>query len=230
MSKIKEMKIEDRPREKLLAKGVEALSDAELLAILISSGTRNKSALEIANEAIVSYGGIDNIFKKSYYDLSKIEGISKVKAIQLLTVRELFVRISNNALKKEDKKLVFNGGIDVYNYMHLRFETLLKEQLIVLYLNIKNVLIGEEIISVGSDDKTVNNNKYICKMAVEKYAKKILVCHNHLSGNSSPSLADIASFVSLKNALSYMQIKLIDHVIIGKNEYYSIKDERKYYI
>lgn len=228
--KIKDIPLDERPREKLLSKGVESLSDSELLAIIISSGTKSKSAIEIANDLIIKYGGIDNLFKQNFYELTNIHGISKVKAITMLTIRELYVRISIKSLSRNSSKIQFNGPLDVYNYIHYRYETQLNERQTVFFLNNKNCLISEDIISIGNDTKALNNNRLICKMAIEKYAKKVIITHNHLSGNCNPSIEDIASFISLKNALSFVQVKLIDHIVIGNNEYYSIDKEQKYVI
>ena len=112
--------------------------------------------------------------------------------------------------------------------MYLKFASLINEQLCVLYLNNQNIIIYEEVISIGNDVSTINNNKKICKTCIEKYAKKIIVTHNHPSGNSSPSLDDINAYFSLSNALKYIEVKLLDHVIIGNKEYYSLKDESKF--
>ena len=125
-------------------------------------------------------------------------------------------------------KLKLTCGLDVYNYINHNFNNAFQERLIVFYLNSKNIVIHEQILSIGDDSMTIMNNKLICKMAIEKYAKKVIICHNHLSGNSSPSLADISSNISLISALKIIQVKLIDNLIIGKNEYYSLIDENKY--
>lgn len=225
---IKDLPLLDRPREKALNYGVKSLSDNELLAILIQSGTKNKTAIELSIELICFYKGLNGVFDSSLYELCKINGISKVKALQILAVKELFLRYSRNNLVDIQSNLKMSCALDVYNYLHYKIESLLQEQLVVLYLNVKNIIIYEEIISIGNDTMSVNNNKLICKNAIEKYAKKVIICHNHPSGNSSPSLEDITTYFSLKSALKYLQINLLDHIIIGKNEYYSIANESKY--
>lgn len=227
MGKIELIPKYNRPREKAYLNGVDSLSDGELLAIIIQSGTKNKSAIDISNELISAYNGIENIFKLTSYELCRHDGISKVKAIQIEAIKEIFIRI-NKKSQHINQQLKLSSGLDVYNYLSLNYEKALQEKLIVLYLNSKNIVIYEQILSVGNDSMAVTNNKLICKTAIEKYAKKVIVCHNHLSGNSSPSIEDITSNMSLKSALHYIQVKLLDNLIIGHNEYYSLIDEAKY--
>lgn len=227
MGKIDLIPIYNRPREKAYINGVNSLSDNELLAIIIQSGTKNKSAIDISNELISKFNGIENVLNLSSYELCQFEGINKVKAIKIEAIKEIYLRISK---KKQhvNEKLKLSSGLDVYNYLTLYYEKALQEKLIVFYLNGKNIVLFEQILSVGNDSMAVTNNKLICKTAIEKYAKKVIVCHNHLSGNSSPSIEDITSNISLKSALHYIQVKLLDNLIIGYGEYYSLIDEIKY--
>lgn len=228
MGTIKDLPLLDRPREKALSYGITSLSDCELLALLIQSGTKNQSAIEIATKLISDANGLNNVFQLSFYNLCQEKGINKIKAIQILAVSELFKRITKNNFLNEKQNIELSSPYDVYKYLHLQMENLLQETLVVLYLNVKNKLLFEEVVSIGDDTMTVNNNKIICRNAIEKYAKKILVCHNHPTGNSSPSLTDMTSFLSLKSALKYIQVTLLDHIIIGKNEFYSLAQEKKY--
>ena len=227
MAIIKQLPLQERPREKAIKNGVESLSDYELLAIILQSGCKDKSALQLAMELIISFKGLYNVFNTSIYELNKINGINNVKAIQLKAIKELFVRFSmNNIIVNESIKL--SSGYDVYNYANLKYNNKFQEKLVVFYLNIKNIIIFEQVISIGDDSHSINNNKLICKNALEKYAKKVIVCHNHPSGNASPSLDDINSYFSLKSALSLIQVKLLDHIIIGNNQFYSLIDERMF--
>lgn len=228
MGKIKDLPMSDRPREKALAEGVDKLSDSELLAIILGSGCKNKSALELSMEMICMFKGLANIFQSNTYELNKCNGISNVKALRILAISELFVRIHKSKETIAFEKIKICCALDVYNYMYLKFASLINEQLCVLYLNNQNIIIYEEVISIGNDVSTINNNKQICKTCVEKYAKKIIVTHNHPSGNASPSLDDVNAYFCLFNALKYIDVKLLDHVIIGNKEYYSLKDEKKF--
>ena len=228
MSKLKSLPVSDRPQEKAIKYGVSCLSDCELLALLLRSGYKDMSVLELSLKMICEFKGLANVINSSYYQLTKCKGISKVKALQLNVIKEIIVRINS---KREDvafKDIKLSNALDVYNYLHLKIESLFQERLIVLYLNNKNIVLFEEVISIGDETSTILNNKLICKNAIEKYAKKVIIAHNHPSGNSSPSLSDMQSFFQLKSALSLIQVKLLDHIIFGKNEYYSIFDERKY--
>ena len=227
MGKISQLPVLDRPREKAYKYGVSSLSDYELLAIIISSGCKDKSALEISMDLILSFNGINNLFNTSFDKLIKCEGISKVKALTILVIKELFVRFSQSRLLTDDN-IKLSSANDVYNYSILKYYDLNAEKVVVYYLNNKNIIIFEQVLSIGDETSSIVNNKLICKTAIEKYAKKVILSHNHPSGNSSPSLDDIASFISLKKALEIINVKLLDHVILGKNEYYSILDERKF--
>ncbi len=228
MGTIKDLPIIERPREKAIKYGIETLSDSELLAILIQSGTKEKTALELAMELICSFQGISNVFKASLYELNQIKGINQVKALQIIAINELFLRTLKNNLFYEKEKMILSSPSDVYHYLSYKMEPLLQEMLVVVYLNVKNVVLYEEVLTIGNDTMGVTNNKLICKHSIEKYAKKVIICHNHPSGDCMPSLEDIATYYSLHSALKYIQVRLLDHIVIGKKEYYSICNETKY--
>lgn len=225
MSPIKNLPIQERPREKALKNGVESLSDAELLAIIISSGCKNKSAIQLAMEMIIKHEGLYNVFNSSLYELIKFSGIDKIKAIKLLTIKELFVRFLQSS-SSINQNIKISSGLDIYNYYHLKFLNSLQEKIIVFYLNNQNIVIYEQVLSIGDDTSSIISFKLICKMALEKYAKKVILCHNHPSGKAFPSIEDISTFYELKKALSLIQVKLLDHVILGNNEFYSIVDKQ----
>lgn len=224
MAIIKKLPLQDRPREKAIKNGIESLSDYELLAIILQSGCKDKSALQLAMELIICFKGLYNVFNTSIYELNKISGINNVKAIQIKTIKELFVRFTQTNINSTEL-VKLSSGYDVYNYASLKYNNYLQEKLVVFFLNIKNVIIHEQVISIGNDSCSINNNKLICKIALEKYAKKVIVCHNHPSGNAFPSLDDISSCISLKSALNLIQVKLVDNIILGNNQFYSLIDE-----
>ena len=217
-----------RPREKGYRIGVENLSDIELLAILIQSGTKEKSAIQIAEELLNNYKNINGVLNLSLEQLLLIKGINKVKAIQLKAVKELFVRYSND--KCYNDEIYFYNTIDVFNYVQLKINNSFQEKVMVFYLNMKNKLIFEQTISIGDDVYSLMNNKLICKIAIEKYARKIIICHNHPSGKTEPSTDDITSFFNLKEALQLFNIKLLDSLIICNNRFYSINNEKEYIV
>ena len=217
-----------RPREKGYRIGVENLSDTELLAILIQSGTKEKSAIQIAEDLLNDYKSIYGVLNLSFEQLLTIRGISKVKAIQLKTVKELFVRYCNDNFFTNE--IIFNNTIDVFNFVKFKINNVFQERVIVLYMNMKNKLLFEQIISIGDDNASLLNNKLICKMAIEKYAKKIIICHNHPSDKTDPSIDDINSYFNLKDSLKLFDIKLLDSLIICNNKFYSINNEKEYIV
>ena len=212
MGKIKNLPIDERPREKALQYGIDKLSDNELLALLISKGTKNKSALEIAMELILVHQGIEGVFKASIYELLKEEGINKVKALEIKAIYELFLRFNKKKDILINEGMYINSTIDVYNYLYKFFVNKNNEAIVVLYLNLKNKVIHEEVISIGDESHTLNNNKLICKRAIEY---------------STPSFDDVKTFLDLKKALSYINVKLVDQVIFGKKECYSHASDKK---
>ena len=226
MGRIADIPINNRPREKAYRLGIKTLTDEELLAVIIQSGTKNYSALDIAHNLLDTFLSVSNILSTSDYQLSKCKGISKVKSIQLMAIKELFVRAYNDKLSVN--KLVFNSIVDVYNYAKLKVIDSYQEKILVLYLNIKNVLIYEQILSLGDEDSVILDRKLICKIAIEKYARKVIIIHNHPSNNVEPSLEDITSFHMLKEALNLIDIKLIDSIILSTNSFYSIHNKLEY--
>ena len=226
MGKISQIPIHSRPREKAYRYGIKSLSDVELLAIIIQSGTKKYSALDISNMLIDKFKGVSNVLSSNEYSLMKFEGISKVKATQILAIKELFVRYSNDSFI--NNTLIFNSILDVYNYVNIKINNKTQEILLVLYLNQKNKLIYEEISSIGDEKSAIVNIKLICKTTIEKYASKVIIIHNHPSGNTTPSKEDINSFTMLKDGLSLIGCKLLDSIILGLNSFYSIANMSEY--
>ena len=144
MSKIKDIPINNRPREKAYRLGIKSLNDAELLAIIIQSGTKEVSALDIANNLLDRFSSITNIISSTDYQLSQCEGISKVKSLQLMAIKELIIRANNDKLSNQ--KIIFNSVIEVYNYVNYKILDKYQEKIMVLYLNIKNVLIYGRLV------------------------------------------------------------------------------------
>lgn len=226
MGKIKDIPLNNRPREKAYRLGIKSLSDAELLAVIIQSGTKTHSALDIANNLLDKFSSILNIISSTEYQLSQCNGISKVKSLQLLAIKELIVRCNNDKLSNQ--KIVFNSIVDVYNYANLKILDKYQEKIIVLYLNIKNTLIYEQLLSLGNECSAILDKKLICKTVIEKYARKVIVIHNHPSESLSPSNEDLSSFYFLKESLEIIDCKLIDSIIITKGGFYSINNGVEY--
>lgn len=220
-SSIKNIPNNERPREKAIKNGISCLSDSELLAVILGTGSKTKNVMELSINLIVNNKGLANIFKCSLNELKKFDGINDAKALKLLAIKELIIRL--NLTQIETSQLnTFQSTNDVYNYVKLKYNEQKKEKVLAFYLNNQNSLIFEELITLGTDEMSLNDNKHICQTAINKNAKKVVVTHNHPSGNPCPSLEDYDSFYTLKNALKLIQVKLLDHLIIGEGKYFSL--------
>ncbi len=220
---IKNWAVEDRPREKLLSKGIHVLSDTELIAILIGSGSRENSAVELARKILNSVNNnLHELGKLSVSDLQEIKGIGKAKAISVLAALELGKR---RKLEDVIQKHKITGSKDVYEFFYPLLVDLPHEEFWVLILNRSNSIIDKYKISQGGIAGTVIDVRLILKRAINKLASSIILCHNHPSGNLSPSEADIKITKKLNDASQLVDIKVLDHIIIGGNSYYSFLDE-----
>ncbi len=222
---IKNWAVEDRPREKLLKKGVENLSDAEIIAILIGSGTRNKSALELSRQLLFSFSNnLVELGKMTIEDLTKIKGIGNAKAIVILAALELGRR---RKYSDPVQKIQISSSKDSFRIFQPLLGDLPHEEFWIMLLNRSNRLIENVCISKGGTSGTVIDTKIILNKALSRLASAIIVCHNHPSGNTRPSQADIRITEKLKSAASTMDINLLDHIIIADTQYYSFSDEGK---
>lgn len=220
---IKQWAEEDRPREKLALKGPSALSNAELLAILIATGTRDESAVDLAMKILAASGNNLNLLgKKSLFDLKKQKGIGEAKAITIMAAMELGRR-----RRHEDARTITQVmcSRDAFEYLQPRVADLHAEQFWLLCLNRSNAVIDLSHISTGGVASTVVDVKIIMKRCVELLATSIIVCHNHPSGNTKASKEDVAITKKIKEAASFFDITLIDHLIISDNSYLSLADE-----
>jgi DNA repair protein RadC len=220
---IKEWAVEDRPREKLLAKGIQSLSNSELIAILIGSGTKNRSAVELARTILSNANNdIDQLGRFNVSDFMKIKGIGKAKAIAVVSALELGRRrkISESA----DRMKVTSSG-DAYEVLYQYMADLTHEEFWILLLNRSNKIIEKRKISQGGIAGTITDIRMILKSAIEALASSIILCHNHPSGNLQPSEADIQITRKLKESSTIMDINLLDHIIIAGKQYYSFADE-----
>jgi len=219
---IKQWAVEDRPREKLLVKGITSLSDAELLAILLSTGTRNLSAVDLAKQIMAS---VDNnlhlLGKQSVNDLKKINGIGEAKAITIIAALELGKRRKKPEL---ERKKIDNSHV-VFDIFQPLLGDLPHEEFWVLYLNRSNGIIDKEKISLGGTAGTVIDVKIILKHGIEKLASSVVLVHNHPSGNIHPSDNDKSITSKIKEAGKLMDIATLDHIIIGDTKYFSFADE-----
>ncbi len=219
---IKNWAVDDRPREKLLTKGASVLSDSELLAILINNGHKEKSAVELAKE-ILKLGGdnLNELGKLSLKELQKIKGIGEAKAITIAAALELGRR-RHASLALE--KTVIKTSADIAQYLRAIIKDFSYEVFAVLFLNKANKINHFEIISRGGLTGTVADPRVIFKIALEQEATSIVLCHNHPSGNLRPSKADEELTQKIKTAAKYLDILVMDHLIVSEDGYYSFSD------
>ena len=220
--KITEWAEEDRPREKLLKKGVFSLSDAELLAILISSGTRELSAVDLSRELLkLVNNNLVTLGKLSVEEISSIRGIGSAKAVTIVAAMELGRR-RQSAESPLDKQIKMSS--DVFDIFQPMLADLSYEEFWAVFLSRANRVIGKMKISQGGVSGTVTDVRLVMKKAVESLSSGIIICHNHPSGNITPSDADKKITKKIKEAASFFDIQLLDHVIIAGKNYYSFAD------
>jgi DNA repair protein RadC len=220
---IKNWAIDDRPREKLLAKGAAVLSNSELLAILLNSGSKNKSAVELAMEILkLGHDNLNELGKLSLNDFKKVKGIGQAKSIIIAAALELGRRRhASSALEKT----VVKSSKEIAQYLQATLKDFSYEVFAVIFLNRANKINHFEIISKGGITGTVADPRVILKKALEEDATSIVLCHNHPSGNLRPSRADEELTKKIKEAAGYFDIKIIDHIIVSEDGFYSFADD-----
>ncbi len=214
---------DDRPREKLLRRGAAALSDAELVAILIGSGSRNETAVDLARRILGSVEhDVNMLGRQSIKQLVQFKGMGEAKAISIVAAMELGRRRLITDIK--EKPLV-SSSKDAYNAIASMISDLPHEEFWMLLLNRANKIIGRERISSGGIAGTVVDSKIVFKKAIDQLACGIILCHNHPSGSLRPSDADIDLTRKLKIAGQSLDVAVLDHLIISSTGYYSFADE-----
>ena len=217
--KIKDLPEQNRPRERFLKHGPETLSDAELFAIILRTGTIDENVIDMSNRLIAEYG-LDKLFECSLRELQKIKGIGPSKAMQILAMSELGKRY--NQSKTPLKKI--SCAEDVFNYFHERLKDKKEEHFYILMLNTQNYIIGEHLVSKGILDASIIHPREIFKPAIKNSASKIILVHNHPSGNPNPSGEDYEIINKLMKNGEELGIKVVDSVIVGRSNYCSWKD------
>jgi DNA repair protein RadC len=220
---IKTWSKDDRPREKLLSKTSKGLSDSELLAILLGNGTRNKSAVDLAKELLqLAKNNLNELAKLSVKELMKIKGIGEAKAITIAAALELGRRRQTSGLLQ---KTIITNSTDVASYLQVLLKDYRQEVFAVVFLNRANKINHFEIVSEGGITGTVADPRIILKKALDEHAVSLILCHNHPSGNLKPSVADQELTLKIKEAARYFDIKVMDHVIVSDEGYFSFADE-----
>jgi DNA repair protein RadC len=214
--KIKDLPEQNRPRERFLKYGPENLSDSELFAIILRTGTLGENVVDMANRLIKEYG-LDKLFECSLNELQKIKGIGPDKAMQILSMAELGKRY--NESKKEIIKITC--AKDVFDYFNEKMKNKQQEEFWVLLLNTQNKIIKAELVTKGILDSAIIHPREVFKSAIRNSSSKIILVHNHPSGNPNPSKEDLDITEKLAEAGRCLDIKVLDHVIIGSEEWWS---------
>ena len=230
---IKNLPASERPYEKFLSLGASGLSDADLLAIIIKTGTRDKTVIDIAQDILSGrHGNLLNLYEMSYEELLSIPGIGQIKAIQLKAIAELSLRIAKT---KKVQSIRMNNPQTIADYYMEQMRHLTNEVVICAYFDVKSRFLGDKFISkgslsssvvdVGSTMAPVHPREVFCQ-AVKKSAAAVIFVHNHPSGDCTPSRNDIAVTDRLIEGSGIFSIELCDHIIIGDNEYYSFYENK----
>ncbi len=210
---------ESRPRERFLNFGAASLSSAELLAIILRSGTKNLNIIDTCNEIIARFG-LEKLADTTLAELQEIKGVGEAKAMQIKAVFELNNRM-HFSLNKNKR---IQAARDVYEYMSGRIPDEMKEHLFVLHLNTKNQIIKSELVAVGTLNASLIHPREVFKSAIRESSNAIILVHNHPSGDVEPSNADRQVTELLKKASAIIQIDLLDHIIIGKTGWFSFRE------
>ena len=218
--RIKDIAKENRPRERLEKNGAHVLSDAELLAIIFKTGNKQENAVEMSDRLISKYG-IGKLNELSLKELQEIDGIGPAKSMQ---IKALFEFNKRHNLAKRDGKPI-RGAKDVFEYASQRLIASKQENFMILHLNSKNRVIKDEIISLGTLTASIIHPREVFRSAIRESAGAIILVHNHPSGNPEPSQEDKDITKKLIEAGDLLNIKVLDHVIIGEQNYYSFKEK-----
>lgn len=220
---IKDMEVFDRPREKIVNDGICELSDVELLAIILRSGTKSESVLELSSRVLKITHGIKSLSTYTLEKLMEIKGIKLAKSTAILASFELAKR----SYAKIPVNYILETSLDTFTIMNSLMSNLTEEHLYALYLDTKSKLISRELISKGDLKTTTFNVNNILRIGLMLNANGVILVHNHPSGESRPSDADLDVTSKISNALKLVSLVLLDHIIIGAGNYYSFFDNKR---
>lgn len=219
--KIKDIIKEERPREKLIKYGPKTLSNAELLAILLRCGTKERSAIDIANEILKLCDGINGIINVDYEDIIKINGIKEAKACLIMACFEL----SKRAMAGSKSDISYDDSNKIYLHIKPYLSNQNLENIMVLYLDSKLKIIKEKLYDIGGVRDVIIPKERIIRDSVLNSSYGVIIAHNHPSGDPTPSKQDIIMTLDLKEQLKILGILLLDHIIVSYDKYYSFSNE-----
>lgn len=228
MSNFKKLPIAQRPREKALQRGIQSLSDYELLALILKTGNKELSVIEFATYLLINNNGLFNFFSQPFNKLCLEKGINKAKALEIQAIYEVCKRM--NLYRDYEKKIAIKTHQEVYQRVYLDLQKETQEKFMCLYLNLKNIIVKEEILFVGTETYACVDAKIIVKNALNCGAQKIYILHNHPSGDPTPSQSDIDLTKTIYMCTKLFQMELIEHLIIGKSKYFAILEKKLYII
>lgn len=218
---IRDVPEEERPRERLVNKGAQSLSNQELLAIILRTGTINESVLQVSQRVLQYFEGLRLLKNASIEELMQIKGIGKAKAIQILASLELGQRIVQ---LHPDEKYTIRSPEDGANYVMEELRFLQQEHFVTVYLNTKNQVLHKQTVFIGSLNASIVHPREVYKEAIRRSAASVICFHNHPSGDPSPSREDIEVTKRLAESGKLLGIELLDHIIIGDKQYVSLKE------
>lgn len=219
--RIREMRAEERPRERMQHYGPGALSHAELLAILLRTGTKDESSVHLAQRILNESGGLRRLAESEWEELTRIRGIGPAKALQLQAAIELGRRVARSRLPDTVK---ITCPQDAANLLMEELRHLKEEHFVCLFLDTKNQVIGRQTLSIGSLNASIVHPREVFRAAIRRSSASILCAHNHPSGDPTPSPEDIALTRRLSEAGELLGVELLDHLVIGDNRYTSLKE------
>lgn len=222
MFMIKELPNKERPRERFLKYGASSIQTFELIAIILRTGSKDESVLELAKRITYQYNSLKELSDTSVKELKKIKGIGDSKAIELLAAFELGKRVNEESFNTLNK---LHSPEKTYQYLKNELEMKTQEHFLALYLNTKGELLKKETLFIGSLNSSLIHPREIFKHAVLNSAAAIIICHNHPSGDPTPSKQDIDITKLIHKNSIMMDIELLDHIIIGKDKYFSFKEK-----
>ncbi|UDM75513.1 RadC family protein [Vagococcus fluvialis] len=219
---LKQYQPEIKPREKAKKYGIEALSYQELIAIILRTGNKDKHVLDLSNEVLLNFDNLFELKTATIEELKEIEGIGPAKAIEIQAAIELGKRLT---IEERQKKGQILSSVDLAEQLILEMKDYEQEHFMVLYLNAKNEVIKKKTLFIGSLNQSVAHPREIFKIAVKTSTARMIMVHNHPSGNPNPSKQDIAFTERIVECGRLMGIDILDHLIIGENSYISLKEE-----
>ena len=213
-----ELPNDNLPRERLAKLGASSLSDYELLAIILRTGTKNESVIEMSKKLLAEFKHISNLNNTTISELMEIKGIGSTKAIELLAAIELGRRVNSLNIAK----VTIMSSQDIFNYLKYRMQSLTQEQLIAIYLNVKSEIIDTKVLTIGTANQTIIDPKEVMKWALKLSSSHVVIAHNHPDGNPEPSEADRISTSSLEYAFKGLGVLMYEHIIVAGSKWYAV--------